>query len=478
MEKKFNNGNMKRKFNRGDVYGDWELIEKVSHGGNGSVWTCRNKDDEQYAIKLLIKKKEQAHQRFQDEVTIIKSCQDIKGVVKIIDSSLPQVGSESPPFYVMPLGEPLVEVVKNYPFEKKIDVFIEITQIIVQLHARTIAHRDIKPLNFIVVNGKPVIIDFGLVDFPNKEDITGPKDRIGPRWTIAPEISRYPESNIDYLKSDIYSLAKTFWMVICGNERGFEGQYSTNQELNISEKKYTIPIDELLIESTSNDPSKRPTAQLFLEKLLLWKKKNNNYHGRVDDQWRYIQNVLFPVSIPDAAVWSSFKDILNVLKLISNIDQLNYVFKPNDGHNNLIDVKKSSEDGCIELIFPGVIDIVKPKKLSFESMSENLNGSFFRLETYSLAPLGPSDFNDNMEYLCERISTQEYLPIEMYNDIVDGEGYDHISRDDIRQVRRFFSGDFVIFSKSFRYTLMMKSDSHNKMSKENFNTYIRKLSIL
>jgi len=55
----------------------------------------------------------------------------------------------------------------------------------------------------------PCFGDFGLVEYAGKEDITGSRESIGPRWTIAPEMRR-GAAEASGPPADSYSLAKTF----------------------------------------------------------------------------------------------------------------------------------------------------------------------------------------------------------------------------------------------------------------------------
>ena len=80
-------------------------------------------------------------------------------------------------------------------------------------------------MEYFLYNNHFVFSDFGLTDFPQKTTKTDIKEHVGPWQTIAPEMERDVE-NADFKAADIYSFAKTFWMIITKNKDCFEGQYS------------------------------------------------------------------------------------------------------------------------------------------------------------------------------------------------------------------------------------------------------------
>ena len=54
-----------------------ELVRKISKGGNGEVWQCKSEENDQFAIKLLVKTNDTAFQRFKDEVQITLQSEDL-----------------------------------------------------------------------------------------------------------------------------------------------------------------------------------------------------------------------------------------------------------------------------------------------------------------------------------------------------------------------------------------------------------------
>lgn len=471
---------MKREFKGKEKYVNWTLLSRINSGGNGEVWVCRNDKGEKRAIKLLRKNHSTAYQRFIDEITTILENQDIDGVVKIEDHFLPQDFVKEVPFYVMPLGNDFMTKMKNQNFEERVDSIILITNCLNKLHQRGIVHRDIKPSNLLFIDDYPYLIDFGLVDFPDKEDITKSREKIGPRWTMAPEINRPSGEEINYFKTDIYSLAKTLWMVLAESELGFEGQYNIDTILELRRKypqEYTTTIDNLLRTSTDNDPSKRPSCLKFLSELNKWKALNDDFHLRNNEQWAEVLNKLFPISIPKRAIWDDIDEIINILQLLGATKNLNHLFFPKSGGLDLESARRSIEEGCIELDFRSIY-IVKPKRLIFESFGTEMSWNYFRLETGGLEPSGVYSKEQLKDRIREEVSELRPGQYDEYEIAEDRSYYREMGYDvppETRHVTRYFEGAFVIFNKRSHYTLHNPTydGRHNKMSTEEFRKYIQ-----
>jgi len=151
-----------------------------------------------------------AYTRFRDEVAALHLVAGIEGILPVLGFDMPQELNVRRPWYAMPVAAPLLNRVKRMSPRSKVAGIAEVAETMAQLHAKGIAHRDIKPGNLLFYGRRLHIADFGLVDYPNKPDITGSKEELGPRWTMAPEVRRDGKS-ADPFPADVYSLAKTLW---------------------------------------------------------------------------------------------------------------------------------------------------------------------------------------------------------------------------------------------------------------------------
>lgn len=104
----------------------------LGQGGNGVVRkVLRKSDGQMFALKILdtsLRHNREKCLRFIDEIKTIVACQDIEGVVPVIDYS------EEELWYIMPLAEKIDHHIQT--FEDKIKCVKQIAEILVALHTR------------------------------------------------------------------------------------------------------------------------------------------------------------------------------------------------------------------------------------------------------------------------------------------------------------------------------------------------------
>ena len=95
----------------------------------------------------------------------------------------------------MPLAKPLKSTFgrdKN----RVVSAVVDLGETLCQLHDRGVSHRDIKPDNLLFWENRARLSDFGIADSPDKPDLTGVGQMLGPYWTIAPEMKRVSVTKI------------------------------------------------------------------------------------------------------------------------------------------------------------------------------------------------------------------------------------------------------------------------------------------
>lgn len=464
----------KKKFKKGLEFGPYILQRYIASGGNGEVWVAKNARGQDYAIKLLTKISKKSYNRFVDEVKIVGNNSDIEGLLPIISFHLPKDPFTDIPYYVMPLAIPLFEVLKNSKPIEIVEYMVEVADTLSELHNRNISHRDIKPANLLFYRDRIHLSDFGLVDFPDKKDITKKGEDVGPKWTMAPEMRRVADS-ADGKKADSYSFSKALWILLTKQRKGFDGQYHSDTVLGLKNHislSYYQTFDDLLFDCTDNDSNKRLSAEKISELMKEWIKIEKDYASRNRLQWKDIQKKLFPSGPPTRAIWEQQEDIINVLNELSITDNLNHIFFPTGGGLNLLGVKKSHEDGCIELNV-GYQIILKPKRFVFESFSFEEEWNYFRLESDALAPSGYYPKVDKHEILTE-------LEPLVYTDANCSEYNDFNGKElpkGARTIDRLLvESSFVIFQNTSIYNKVSSTYDarHNKMTTDEFREYIGK----
>ncbi len=485
---------MTKKITKGQKFGRWQLKRPLGAGGNGFVWLAINSRAEEVAIKILAKldskNKAKVYARFRDEVKVVQANSDIAGLLPIIESYLPGKIADEFPWYTMPVAQSLDKHLDNARFEAAIQVILEAGKTLAKLHERGICHRDIKPANILIWGDKVCISDFGLVYYPKKPDLTGTREQIGAKWTIAPEMKRN-SNKADGKPADVYSLAKTLWILLTGRKDGFEGQYNPDSvnglgRLKLTEPEgpvfwfghaplvYTRPLDDLLRAGTDDDPLQRPTMSQFVERLDSWVNTYKDFAKRNLLQWQDTQTRLFPTVVPQRAIWENTDSIVEILNYLGSVNSLNYMLLPDSGGEEMQGAKRGLESGTIELaISDRIVYVVKPKRLIFESFDFDWEWNYFRLATGDLEATGIGAVYRGCESLLEIAPLQYISESDWCNDI-DGE---RIYPSDSRHVYRYINGDFVILQKSSTYNRSSYTydGRHNQMGADEFRNYISQI---
>ena len=464
----------------GDQFGNWELINCLGKGGNGEVWKAKNANNEIAAIKISTKPKISAFERFKAEVQVHLDHSDILGVLPVLDHLVTEeFDDENPSWFVMPLAKPFKKAVRN-EFRLIIIEIGKVSETLWELHERGVVHRDLKPENLLYYEGHPQVGDFGIADFPDKPDLTRDNQKLGAYWTIAPEMERNPKT-ADGKKADVYSLAKTLWMLLVNDKRSFAGQYLPGRRpMALSAFHADIPIlhviEGLLGEATANSPDERPDMDTFLKTLGRWVEDSQDYRQVSLVDWEALQRFLFPVTIPQSAAWTQLEDIVSVINILGQNAELNRAFSPDGGGLDLVGAKFSVEDNCIELRFEAnMFMIVKPRVLMFESMPGFAEWSYFRLETRQLTPSGVYEgLTGTFEEVLE-IAPGDYTSRTVFDQgfIYGPSGEEIPLPEDARVITRQFGGSFVVFAKASHYNEIDNyKGTHNKISADKFRKEI------
>ncbi|SDC49226.1 serine/threonine-protein kinase [Paraburkholderia lycopersici] len=254
--------------------GGWQLQERLGRGGNGEVYKAV-KGDRVAAIKILHSGRwdDVRRARFRDEIDAMQRCQEF-GCIPVIEFDVPAAGVPGQAWFAMDLAEPLVDALGDNP--SLVDVVScvrDIARVLVSIHARGIAHRDIKPDNLFRYKGRWTVGDFGLADFDGKLAKTREGEKIGPVFYIAPEMLNEAVS-ADGEPADCYSLAKTLWVLITGQKFPLPGPLLRNIDALKASTYHSderAPLLDAVLESaTRHTASARPTMEEFAQELDTW----------------------------------------------------------------------------------------------------------------------------------------------------------------------------------------------------------------
>lgn len=264
------------------------VSRKLGQGSFGMVFVGENlKTSEKVIIKVIFKNKivtpEQVI-RVRKEIEIpqyltkendVQKCH--KNVVCVTDS----VETPSLIYIISEYVQGAIELASWPPNNFRADTEerqITILNILHQLadglnfmHSQGVAHRDIKPQNIIMKGNIPMYIDFDMACiFDDKEF---PCDKfVGSPLYASPEVWRHV-SNLDYFKSDIYSLGVVFYFITNPGRLPYMGR----DPIDIGHKVVNLDpvpsrsiitgVNEIIMSMIDKDPQKRPMAQEISEKI-------------------------------------------------------------------------------------------------------------------------------------------------------------------------------------------------------------------
>ena len=142
-------------FKKGDVFGDWEVIAFIGKGGTSEVYRVRHILLGTFAaIKILMKEKAAGH--FIEEAKILS---------EVKEDCFPHFytygEAHGHKYYTIEILEP-GELPRTD--EKIAEYLCAVARGVGELHKMGFVHRDLKPQNILYRKGRPVLIDFGLVE--------------------------------------------------------------------------------------------------------------------------------------------------------------------------------------------------------------------------------------------------------------------------------------------------------------------------
>jgi serine/threonine protein kinase len=171
--------------------GPYRLIRKLGEGGMGVVHLALDPAGRAVAVKVLrahVANDEEARHRLSREVATLRRVRHPR-VAEVLDADV--VGAE--PYVVTRFvpGRSLDEEIRAtgpMPAAAAARTGRALAEAIAAIHAAGVVHRDIKPANVMLVDGDPVLIDFGIAHVADESRITRTGLVMGTPGYLAPEL--------------------------------------------------------------------------------------------------------------------------------------------------------------------------------------------------------------------------------------------------------------------------------------------------
>ena len=246
--------------------GRYRILRHLGEGGMATVYLCEDlKHDRQVALKLL--KPELAAvlgaERFVQEIKTTAALQH-PHILPLFDSG----AADGFLFYVMPFidGETLrakLDRETQLGVEESVRIARDVADALHYAHTRGIVHRDVKPENILLHDGRPMVADFGIalaVSAAAGGRMTETGLSLGTPPYMSPEQAT-AEKEIT-ARSDVYSIGSVLYEMLTGNP-----PHTGASAQQIIMKIITVPAEPVTVYRKSVPANVAAVVAKSLEKL-------------------------------------------------------------------------------------------------------------------------------------------------------------------------------------------------------------------
>jgi hypothetical protein len=249
--------------------GPYRLGERLGEGGMGVVYLASGPDDRPVAVKVLrqgVPAEATARHRLAREVETMRRIHS-PFVAEVVDADV----EGDPPYIVTQYvaGRTLEDVVtEDGPLTGAglARLASGLAAALAAVHAAGVVHRDLKPCNVMLLDGEPVVIDFGIAQALDSTRLTMTGMFMGTPGYLAPEVIEGKPSGP---AADVHSWAATMAYAATGRPPFGTGQFEAifyrivhgQPELDCM----PAPLLPIVLACLARDPGQRPCAPNLAE---------------------------------------------------------------------------------------------------------------------------------------------------------------------------------------------------------------------
>jgi serine/threonine protein kinase len=251
--------------------GPYRLLQPIGQGGAAVVHLAVGPDDKMLAVKMLQRSAAgtvAARWRLAREVSAMRRIRS-PFVAEVIDADV----TCSTPYIVTALveGLTLAEVVADHGPLRGTElqrVAHGLAEGLAAVHAAGIVHRDLKPGNVMMIDGAPVLIDFGIAYQAGDAPLTQTGTFLGTPGYLAPEVIKGQRAQP---ASDVHAWGTTVGFAARGEPLfgtgAFEATFSRILRADANLDGIHFALSPLIAAALLRQPGQRPTASWLADRV-------------------------------------------------------------------------------------------------------------------------------------------------------------------------------------------------------------------
>jgi hypothetical protein len=268
------------------VLGRYRPLRPLGSGGSGSVWLAKDEENGLDVALKIVPREGKAASRAEREAEAAArlrhpACQRAYGFGR--DSRHVYIAYEYVP------GRTFREALRGGELDDgaAVEAVAQVLEALAHAHARGIVHRDVKPSNVLLAEGREVsvrVLDFGLAQIQEAETLTAQGDVPGTLAYIAPERLAGQETTE---AADVWAVGVMLWEALAGRHpfwrsslletaRAIEEGAPKLQTLRPDLPKAVLSAVDRALDL---DPSRRPDAAVLAGTLRLARRKKRSRSG-------------------------------------------------------------------------------------------------------------------------------------------------------------------------------------------------------